>query len=181
MPNTVHKSDHEEDRIVHGKTDKEDTSDQTSNNQKTASGSKGNTLYVSNIHPRIAEPHLQKLFGACGQVVRIHFVRKQNSRKTGVSFVYAFVEYQSEASARIAIEKIHGKKLLGKLLFVRFANRSDPSVIISRISAHDSNSEARGSSVLEEERLLKRQQGEVQRRIETLKKALAQRTAQKEK
>ena len=33
-----------------------------------------NTLYVSNLHPRIAEVHLQKLFGYYCAIVRIHFL-----------------------------------------------------------------------------------------------------------
>lgn len=34
------------------------------------------TLYVSNLHTRISEPHLQKLFQRFGEIVRINLIRR---------------------------------------------------------------------------------------------------------
>ena len=51
----------------------------TTRNDNDHPRSTQSTIYVSNLHPRIAEAHLQKLFGAYGSIVRIHMVRIQNS------------------------------------------------------------------------------------------------------
>ena len=127
------------------------------------------TLYVSNLHPRIAEPHLQKLFGnAC----RIHFVRKPNTRNTGTSYTYAFVQYQSNAAARTAMNKFHGQKLLGKELVVRQASDKNDAVLGNK-SCHGAPGKRRESDAVVDERLLKRQKNDVQSKIEAVKKAIA--------
>ncbi len=124
------------------------------------------TLYVSNLHPRIAEAHLQKLFGKFGTVERIHFVRKPNLRNVRKPFTFAFVKYASNISAKTAIENIHDRLLLGEKLVVRFAN--------SEQYANDAfGSKRAGSSEASDTRSTKKQKFDVQKKIEAVKKALA--------
>lgn len=80
------------------------------------------TIYVSNIHPRIAEVHLQKLFGRFGEIQRVHIVRKHAPKHS-----FAFIKFSSPRVAKLAIEKTNGQKLLEMSLCVKFAyNRMDP-------------------------------------------------------
>lgn len=74
------------------------------------------TIYVSNIHPRIAEVHLQKLFAKFGDIERVHIYRKQAPKHS-----YAFIKFVSPESAKVAIEKTNGQKILERSLCVRYA------------------------------------------------------------
>ena len=133
-----------------------------------------NTLYVSNLHPRIAEVHLQKLFGKYGAIVRIHFMRKPNLRNPRRHYTYAFVKYRSNESAQIAVEKVHDRTLLGQKMVVRYANsgRSDSDFgSAARRGTH--TAKRQGSDVTPDERILKKQKNDVQKKIEAVKRALA--------
>lgn len=99
-----------------------------------------NTLFVGELHPRIGDLHLQKLFSPYGKVVRIHIVshksndfpKHQNNNNhsrtaiptkytTGLqqSKGYAFVEYTNIGSARLAMSRLDGRQLMGRSLAVR--------------------------------------------------------------
>lgn len=43
---------------------------------------KTSTLYVGDLHPRISEPHLEKLFQRYGEINRVHIVRRMVSSST---------------------------------------------------------------------------------------------------
>ena len=100
------------------------------------------TLFVGSLHPRIADPHLQKLFSPYGSIKRIHIVTHKRAAvlpnknlvaksKTPSKYAYdfqhskgyAFVEYDNVDSARMAISRLDGRSLLGKNLVVRPARR----------------------------------------------------------
>lgn len=142
------------------------------------------TLFVGGLHPRICDLHLQKLFAPYGSINRIHLV----THKPGVvptssnpaakakaatkhafgsqqSKGYAFVEYATVESARMAISRIDGRKLLGKNLAVRPAKRQ-------QIEHGASNYDVREVTVEE----AKREVQSVQSKIDSLKKALEEKT-----
>lgn len=138
----------------------------------TSNQHENKTIYVSNLHPRIAEAHLQKLFGAYGEVVRIHLVRKPNT-----GHMFAFVQYQTIRSAKDAIGKVHGKILLGKDLIVRYAHDRNSDGSVGSSAAGSSTSIKRRTLDGEinrdgDERLLKKQKYDVQSKIESVKRAL---------
>ena len=141
----------------------------TKASQSTVTVPSSSTLYVSNLHPRIVEAHLQKLFGSHGKVTRLQFIRKSNLRNPSMPYSFAFIEYESPASAKAAIGRIHGQTLLGKQLVVRYANdKSDSS-----FQAKMNSTGTRMGNASEDERLLKRQKSEVDKKIEAVKKALS--------
>ena len=95
-------------------------------------------LFVGGLHPRIGDLHLRKLFSPYGEIVRIHIVTynpsdpKHNTivqskaaipakYTTGLqqSKGYAFVEFNSIESARLAISRLDRRQLLGRSLAVR--------------------------------------------------------------
>jgi RNA recognition motif-containing protein len=136
------------------------------------------TIYVSNLHPRISEARLQKLFGAYGEICRVHFVQKH-------SYTFAFVEYQSAQSAKNAIAKLDRQILLRKELVVRYAHdKSDGGtggrmgvgigIGGSEVSSSAPTSTRKRSSGSEQEdiRMLKKQKSKVDRKIEAVKRAL---------
>eukprot|EP01083_Nonionella_stella_P279371 950403_1 len=123
------------------------------------------TLYVSNLHHRISEPHLQKLFQRFGEIHRVVMIRRSG---TGVNvnantkagrgrgghhsnskrekqgrypkhedsgYSYAFVEFKSIQVARTAMEKVNGVSLLGKQLVVKSAHGTSSSSSSSRQGA----------------------------------------------
>lgn len=97
-------------------------------------------LFVGNLHPRISDLHLEKLFKPYGSLTRIHVVtgspptetsnpgaaQKQPPKQFALSQKprgYAFVEYKTVASAKLAISRLNGRQLLGKPLAVRPSHR----------------------------------------------------------
>mmetsp|Transcript_6088 Transcript_6088/g.9221 ORF Transcript_6088/g.9221 Transcript_6088/m.9221 type:complete len:200 (+) Transcript_6088:126-725(+) len=141
----------------------------TNESQSTVPSS---TLYVSNLHPRIVEAHLQKLFGSHGKVTRLQFIRKNNLRNPSMPYSFAFIEYESPASAKAAIGRIHGQTLLGKQLIVRYANDKSDSSFQAKMNSTGTKRHGLGNAS-EDERLLKRQKSEVDKKIEAVKKALS--------
>ena len=148
-------SDETDTNCLSAKRAQSEIENDTTRNENDNPRSTQSTIYVSNLHPRIAEAHLQKLFGAYGSIVRIHMVRIQNSNQgrgrgngrgdgrnnsssnsnssgrhgnTGRSrrpFTYAFIQFQSSVSAQMAIEKVHNKPLLNLNLIVRYSNNNN--------------------------------------------------------
>jgi len=88
------------------------------------------TLFCSNLHPRIAEPHLEKLFRRHGAIARIHL-----SRNGGMHRGYAFIEYRNKEDARSAVAKLHGRMLLGRSLVVKFARSPKVNVNVTRVGS----------------------------------------------
>jgi len=132
---------------------------------KESSALRSNTLYVSNLHPRIVEPHLQKLFGSHGKIARLQVIRKPNLRNPTLTYSFAFIEYESFVSAQSAIEKIHGQQLLGKQLIVKYANEKNDLTF-------GAGTKRQSGNAVDNERMLKRQKSEVEKKIEAVKKAL---------
>ena len=98
------------------------------------------SLFVGNLHPRISDLHLEKLFKPYGELLRIHIVtgspptetskpraaQKQPPKHFSLSQKprgYAFVEYKTVESAKWAISRLNGRQLLGKSLAVRPSHR----------------------------------------------------------
>ena len=125
------------------------------------------SIFVGRLHPRVGEPHLQKLFSPYGAVRRIA-VRPAGG--------YAFVEYASVESARMAIRRIDGRALLGRDLVVR------PARDRANAAADDgAGGSARGGggdpSPPDRLRLVQKERSEVESRIEAVKKALKEKRA----
>ena len=93
------------------------------------------TLFVGGLHPRVGDLHLQKLFSPYGSITRIHLVTHKPGASPSLvgttkhtfgvqqSKGYAFVEYGTIESARMAMSRLNGRCLLGKNLCVRPAKR----------------------------------------------------------
>lgn len=111
------------------------------------------TIYVSNIHPRIAEVHLQKLFGRFGEIQRVNIVRKQAPIHS-----IAFIKFSSPKSAKAAIEKVHGQKLLEMTLHVK--------------PAHDRKDEAGAQRSMNTDSDRKKKATEMQKKIDSIRKTL---------
>ena len=134
------------------------------------------SLFVGNLHPRLSDLHLEKLFRPYGELLRIHIVTGSPPAETSRSrsgatpkqppkhFAqsqkprgYAFVEYKSVASAKLAISRLNGRQLLGKPLAVRPSHRKPNETA----GAKNPNSTRKECAALES-------------RIEAVKKAIEQ-------
>jgi hypothetical protein len=136
------------------------------------------TLYVSNLHPRITETHLELMFKPYGEIARVFFARsgggtgsaaqkgQDNSRvQRSTQKGYAFVEYKTVNAAKIGIEKLDGRLLLGRNVLVRPAHSKQNS---------DDRENNDGSTTSEKNRQVRKQKYEVQNKIEALKRAIAE-------
>lgn len=65
------------------------------------------TIHVSNLHMRISEPHLIKLFQKIGPVVRVHLHQNKNNHSS-----YAFVEFSDITCAQKALQTYDGMMIL---------------------------------------------------------------------
>lgn len=150
------------------------------------------TLFVGGLHPRIRDLHLQKLFSPYGTISRIHVV--SNTMGVGApasSYVggrpgahrgleppskgYAFVEYASVSSARMAMSRINGRILLGKNLTVRPARQRKPKVGNGGGFSNDGGggiSASIGGGGESGTVELRREYGAVQSKIEAVKRAI---------
>jgi RNA recognition motif-containing protein len=141
------------------------------------------TLFVGGLHPRIGDLHLQKLFSPYGSIVRIHIVThkpgavpthdnpmaksktpSKHAYGSQQSKGYAFVEYGAVESARMAMERLDGRSLLGRNLAVRPAKRQKMDSLLTN------NSETRVLTAEE----AKKEQKSIQSKIDSVKKALEQ-------
>jgi RNA recognition motif-containing protein len=135
------------------------------------------TLFVGSLHPRIGDLHLQKLFSPYGSINRIHIVThkpgvppsqgnpmSKTKASTKHSFGsqhskgYAFVEYSTIESARMAMSRLDGRSLLGKNLVVRPATRQ-------KMDRSDGTEEATAEEAKKEVKSL-------QSKIDSVRKAL---------
>lgn len=196
-------SSHRDDEINHDPSGKKkqridekiEPSDAFQSTQAATISCQTPTVYVSNLHNRIAEPHLQKLFQRFGEINRVNLIRRMGSgtsvepmSESGPSrpqkgsikpaqqqdqhhggFSYAFVEFKSVQSACTAIEKLKGVALLGRDLVVRPAHeKSDGSGGISGSETH--GGDIRGSKLSMQS--VRKQKSEVENKIDALRKAL---------
>jgi RNA recognition motif-containing protein len=133
------------------------------------------TLYVSNLHHRISEPHLQKLFQRFGEIQRVNLIHRRGAgpptvTKSGrghshkqkyqksVTYSYAFVEFKTMQSANTAMNKLNDVALLGKNLIIK--------------PAHGKSEHTNGQP---SQQVVKKQQFDLQSKIESLKKTLKNR------
>ena len=144
------------------------------------------TLYVSNLHNRISEPHLQKLFQRFGEINRVHMIRRMGSGGNNSSnnvnvptnnvygrgrgkmqqiqqqqqsgYSYAFVEFKSVQSASNAMKRVNGMTLLGKDLVVKPAH--------SKVGGSD------GEETIQSKQTVRKLKTDVDHKIEALKRAL---------
>ena len=150
------------------------------------------SLFVGGLHPRISDLHLQKLFCPYGTIVRIHIAThnpsiqdKPNSSNYSKSQMpakyiaglqqskgYAFVEYNSIESARLAISRLDGRALMGKTLAVRPSRRKKNDVSSGGFGSTKDATGDKGSAVTVEE--ARREYGAVQSKIEAVKRAIEQ-------
>ena len=134
-----------------------------------------NCLFVGGLHPRIADVHLQKLFKPYGKIDRINVVTHPNntdkSTKTSAKYGggslqqskgYAFVEYSSVESARLAISRLNGRQLMGRSLAVRPSRKKMAEI------ARASKDAGKGETVEE----ARREYSAVQSKIEAVKRAI---------
>lgn len=122
------------------------------------------TLFVGGLHTRVADVHLQKLFQPYGTVARIFQVKHKEGSLAGQPKGYAFVEYSTVDSAKLAIERIDGKVLLGRTLHVRPAH--------TKTETAGDNSSAPGESKPSDARSIRKEKSEVESKIEAVKRAI---------
>jgi RNA recognition motif-containing protein len=86
----------------------------------TTSSTSSNKVYVGNLHVRVQQVHLEKLFSPYGTVMNIHVCfHKETGRPKG----YAFCQFANARQADAAMKALHGRKLLGKSLVVQSAKQ----------------------------------------------------------
>lgn len=129
------------------------------------------TLYVGNLHPRITQAHLEKLFQPFGEIIRIFFPTGRSSALRTRKGNYAFVEFKDASYAKRAMDKIHGRKLLERQLIVRPANERGNLGFrsIGSLVKGASGSTGKHHSSLQ---AVKRQKNEVETKIEAVKRAI---------
>lgn len=144
------------------------------------------SLFVGGLHPRISDLHLQKLFSPYGEIVRINIVThnpssthstNSHSKSAGAtkykaglqqSKGYAFVEYKSIESARMAMSRVDGRQLLGRSLAVRPSRRKH-----SDVGGLGSAATGKADTKVSAEEA-KREFNSVQSKIEAVKRAIEQ-------
>ncbi|CAM9480351.1 unnamed protein product [Pylaiella littoralis] len=78
------------------------------------------TLFVGNLSYRVSEAVIIKLFTPFGKVVREQFCYHMVGPRRGEPRGFCFVEYSNCEDAAKAIRALHGRKLYGRPLRVRF-------------------------------------------------------------
>ncbi|CAM9135331.1 unnamed protein product [Ectocarpus sp. 6 AP-2014] len=78
------------------------------------------TLFVGNLSYRVSEAVIIKLFTPFGKVVREQFCYHKVGPRLGEPRGFCFVEYSNVDDAAKAIRALHGRKLYGRPLRVRF-------------------------------------------------------------
>jgi RNA recognition motif-containing protein len=118
--------------------------------------SPSNTVFIGNLHPRVAEVHLEKLMQRFGAIrnIKVCFL-------TGKPRGFAFCEYEDKSSAKQA-ESLDGRTLFGNKLTVRPAHGGSKQANLLR----PPQSNARVDT--------KKQQQALDLKIQTLKRKLQQ-------
>ncbi len=126
------------------------------------------TLFVGNLHPRIGDAHLTKLFSPYGTLNRVSLVKNGAS---GQPKGYAFVEFNSVESARMAIRRVDGRVLLQKALAVRPAHEKTGS------AANNDNGDKSSGTGVNDKRQARKEKSEVLSKIEAVKRAIEEKKA----
>ena len=126
------------------------------------------TLFVGNLHPRIGDAHLTKLFSPYGTLNRVSLVKNGAS---GQPKGYAFIEFNSVESARMAIRRVDGRVLLQKALAVRPAHEKTGSA-----ANNDVGDKSSGTGV-KDKRQARKEKSEVLSKIEAVKRAIEEKKA----
>ena len=129
------------------------------------------TLFVGNLHPRIGDAHLTKLFSPYGTLNRVSLVKNGAS---GQPKGYAFVEFASVESARRAIRRVDGRMLLNKMLAVRPAHEKTGAAAGNANDDGDCNN---GSRDIKDKRQVRKEKSEVLSKIEAVKRAIEEKKA----
>jgi len=80
-------------------------------------------IYVGNLSYDTTESEIHELFGAHGQVERVHIV---TDRDTGRPRGFGFVEMSDENAGRAAIDALNGTEVGGRTLTVNEAKPRAP-------------------------------------------------------
>ncbi|CAN1143961.1 RNA-binding protein CP33, chloroplastic [Linum perenne] len=75
-------------------------------------------LFVLNLSWALSVAEVKELFGQCGTVTDVEFIKRDNGKSKG----YAFVTMASGAEAQAAMDKFHSKEVSGRVVTVEFAN-----------------------------------------------------------
>jgi len=147
-------------------------------------------LFVGGLHPRIGDLHLRKLFSPYGEIVRIHIVTHNPSDPKHNAIVrskapipakyttglqqskgYAFVEFNSIESARLAMSRLDGLQLLGRSLAVRPSRKRASELARGGSRGGEIGESGAGKVSVEDAR---REYTAVQTKIEAIKRAIEQ-------
>lgn len=83
----------------------------------------GNKLYVGNVPWAATEEEIRKVFGEIGAVNEVNIVMDRDSgRPKG----FVFVTMADETAAAVAIEKLNGKEMGGRMLKIDYARERTP-------------------------------------------------------
>ena len=74
-----------------------------------------NTLYVGNLPFKITNEELKSHFSSAGEIMEVTHVR---DRVSGRSNGCGFIEMSNSSETIIAIEKLHGSELAGRIISV---------------------------------------------------------------
>jgi RNA recognition motif-containing protein len=88
---------------------------------------KNSTLYIGNLHPKVAKIHLEKLMEKFGTIERLH------TKVTSTSS-FAFCEMKTIEEAQKAMASLDGITLLGKRLVVKPSHDSNQGPVSSQQS-----------------------------------------------
>jgi RNA recognition motif-containing protein len=72
-------------------------------------------LYIGNLSSKVTEDDLRANFSGAGKVLSVNIIK---DRLSGLSKGFGFVEMDSEAEAKEAIQKFHGGQLDGNTIVV---------------------------------------------------------------
>lgn len=75
-------------------------------------------IYIGNLIYTLETNDLEDLFGEFGSITDAVVIRDKES---GASRGFGFVTFTSEQSAKSAVSTMHGKKIEGRMLRVKFA------------------------------------------------------------
>jgi len=75
-------------------------------------------LYIGNLSHDVTEEDLRANFSGVGKVLSVNIIK---DKYTGMSKGFGFVEMETEAEARAAIEKFNGGELSGRTITVNEA------------------------------------------------------------
>ncbi|GAB1601323.1 polyadenylate-binding protein 1-like [Argonauta hians] len=82
------------------------------------------SLYVGDLHPDVTEKMLYEKFSTCGTIISIRVCRDMVKRR---SLGYAYINFQSDSDAKLAMERMNFANFMGRPLRIMQWQR-DPSL-----------------------------------------------------